>query len=255
MAKKENPWIPSGGVLVVAVIAAVLAAFLLNVYIGLIKAPYEVTVPYLRVRENVAKGDTLEEKHLEVVELPEPLVASDALEGFVRLTDRETILRKKVVRDLPRGRLLAFSDVAAAGEVPILPDMREDYELVKVNIEPDELLQPGMFVTLRGKFDVDPDAKREQIETKDVLYGVQVKAVGGSTSVTDERRRNTDSIQIAVPSAIVKKLGDVKEKMATERFEIGILSPDSDKVRGEPTLAPEALDLLRGPEGAVPVIP
>ena len=44
MARKANPWIPSGGVLVVAVIAAVVAAVLLNVYISLVKARHSAII-------------------------------------------------------------------------------------------------------------------------------------------------------------------------------------------------------------------
>jgi len=89
MAKaKENPWIPSGGVLIVAVVAAIVAAVLLNVYIGLIEAPYEVTVPFLVLKKDVPKGEALEEGHLAVVEIPEPLLRNNAFGRFVRLSGR-----------------------------------------------------------------------------------------------------------------------------------------------------------------------
>jgi len=255
MAKKDNPWIPSGGVLVVAVVAAVVAAILLNVYINLIEAPYQQTASFLVIDDDVAKGEAIEEGHLGVLQVPVPLLENKAFDRFVRLSDKSVVLREKARWDLHKGNLLAYRDVGADTTVPLLGSLPDNYELVKVLIEPDEMLQPGMFVNLRGRFDMDPDKKIQQIETKDVLYGVQVKAVGGSTSVSDDRRRGADSIQIAVPAVIVKKLGDIQQKMDSERFVVGKLSPDSEKVRGEPTLAPEALDLLRPAGEGAPLIP
>jgi len=255
MAKKGNPWIPSGGVLAVAVIAAVVAAVLLNVYIQAIKSPYEETKTYLVADQEIAEGEVIEEGHLGVLEVPLPLLENDAFERFVPVNDKTVVLRKKARWDIPRGNLIAYRDIGLDTTEPLLMSLRDDFELVRVDIEPNEMLQPGMFVNLRGTFDPNPEDKKDEFVSLDVLYGVQVKAVGGSTSVAEDRRRNDDSIQIAVPSAVAKKLIVIDKRLTEKRFKVGIISPDSDQVRAEPTLAPDILDLLQPAGKAAPIIP
>jgi len=251
MARKENPWLPSGGVLVVAIVAAVVAAILLNIYISYIEAPYKVTVPYLALKQDVAKGEVLEEGHLTVVEIPEPLLAGGAFKRFVPLSDKSVVLRKRARWDLYKGNLLAYRDVLKEFGEPVLKEIPEGYEMLTIEIEPEPSIQPGVFVTIRGRFDMDPDPKRTDVRTLDILYDVQVKAVGGSSEATETRRRSIDNIQICLPGDHVKKLLNLKEKMEGDRFVVAVRrSPEG--IRGEPTFAPEALELLRKESAAPP---
>jgi len=103
-------------------------------------------------------------------------------------------------------------------EVPVLKDLPEGYEMMTIDIEPEPSVQPGVFVNVRGRFDMNPDDRREQIEVRDVLYDVQVKGVGGSSEPAGQRRRSTDNIQIFLPKDHVKRLLQIKERMASDRF-------------------------------------
>jgi len=257
MAKaKDNPWIPSGGVLIVAVVAAIVAAFLLNVYIGLIESPYAVTVPFLVLKADVAKGEVLEEGHLGVVDVPEPLVEDGAFDRFVRLQYKDTVVgtkqRLRAQWDLHKGNWLAYRDVGKEVGLPVLKDLPEGYEMMTVDIEPEPSVVPGVFVTMRGRFDMNPDNRTEEIEILDVLYDVQVKAVGGSAQASD-RRRSADNIQIFLPKDQVKRLLQIKERMASERFLVAVRQTP-EGVRSEPTIAPEVIDLMQKSEPG-PVVP
>ena len=255
MAKaKQNPWIPSGGVLIVAVLAAIVAAVLLNLYIGHIEAPYAVTVPFLVLKKDMAKGEALEEGHLAVVEVPEPLLENKAFERFVRLSDKGVVLREKAMWDLHKGTWLSYRDVGAGAEVPVLKELPEGYEMMTIDIEPEPSVQPGVFVNVRGRFDMNPDDRTEQIEILDVLYDVQVKGVGGSAEAAGQRRRSADNIQVFLPKDHVKRLLQVKERLASDRFLVTVRrSPEG--VRSEPTFAPEAIDLMRKAEPGPPIVP
>lgn len=254
MAKaKENAWLPSGGVLILAVVSAVLAAFLLNVYIGLVEAPYEVTVPFIVLKQNVAKGEAIEEGHLDKVEVPEPLLEKGNFDRFVPLRDKTVVLKKKAQWDLHKGNWLTYRDVGRGGEEPVLRELPSGYQMLTIDIEPEPALQPGAFVTVRGRFDMQPDNRTEEIEVLDVLYDVQVKTVGGSAKAVDDRRRSADNIQIFLQKDNVKRLLQIKERMASDRFLVTIQrSPEG--VRGEPTIAPEAIDLMQPAETA-PIVP
>jgi len=248
MAKaKENPWIPSGGVLIVAVLAAVVAAILLNIYIGLIEAPYEKTVPFLALKQDVAKGEPVEMADLEVVEIAKPLVQKGYFERFARLEDRNLVTGEdaRAQWDLRRGNLLAPRDVGEEVGLPVLKDLPEGYEQITIDIEPEPSVVTGVFVTVRGRFDMNPEDRQEQIEVLDVLYDVHVKAVEGSKE-PDARRRSPDNIQIWLPKDYAKQLLQIKERMASDRFLVAVRQ--TPKGEPEPAFAPEALDLLRKPE-------
>jgi len=256
MAKaRENPWIPSGGVLIVAVLAAILAAVLLNVYIGLIEAPYEKTVTFLALKTDVAKGEALERGHLKPVEVPQALDQGDAFERFARAGDIETVTGRdaRAQEDLHKGNWLTFADVGKESGVPVLEDLPEGYEMMTIEIEPEPSVVTGVFVNIRGRFDMNPEERKEQIEVLDVLYDVQVKAVEGLAKAREDRRRAADNIQICLPEDHVKRLYQIKERMASDRFLVAVRRTPED-VNPEPTFAPEALDLIRKAEPE-PLIP
>ena len=238
--------------MIVAVVAAVLAAILLNVYIGLIEAPYKETEPFLALKKHVAEGEVLEEEHLKVVEVPRPLLENDAFKRFVRLEHKDNVLRQRLRWNVPEGNWLAYRDVGKGSEVPVLDDLPEGYEMMTIDIEPEPSVVTGVFVNIRARFDMNPEDRKEQIEVLDVLYDVQVKAVEGLQE-PDDRRRSADNIQICLPKDYAKQLLQIKERMVSERFLVTVRrSPEG--VRSEPTLAPEAIDLMRKAEPE-PVVP
>jgi len=256
MAKaKENPWIPSGGVLVVAVAAAVVAAVLLNVYIGMVTAPYEDTQSFLALKRDVPKGKPLEDADLTVVEIPEPLVAEGYFDKFARVTSKDLVTGTdaRAQLNLPKGTLLRMLDVGETAGSAFLQGVPEGYEVMTIDIEPEPTLEPGVFVTVRGRFDMQPENRTEEIEILDVLYDVKVKAIEGSAKAIQDRRRSGGNIQIILQESNVKRLLQIKERMASDRFLVTVRKL-GENVRSEPTFAPEILDLMRKEEPA-PVVP
>ncbi len=254
---KENPWIPSGGVLVVAVVAAVLAAILLNLYIGTVKSPYENTVTYVVVKESIAKGDTIERDHLGALEIAKAAVKRDqynVMERFVPLAGVEAALNEKARWDLKKGTLLAYRDFAEETGTPVMRDIPEGYEMLTIEIEPESTLQPGRFVTISGYFDLDPDPKRENILPVDILEDVRVY---GPDDLAEKGHRAADRIQIALPKDLRQKLQTLKQKMeeaGSKRFMVAVREK-AQGIRSEPVLTPDARDLLRGEAAGLPVRP
>jgi len=254
---KENPWIPSGGVLVVAVVAAVIAAILLNVYIGTLKSPYEDTVTYLVVKQSIARGDTIERDHLGTLEIATAAIKSDqydAMSRFVPVADIESALREKARWDLRKGNLLAYRDFLKESGVPVMPDIPEDYQMMTIEIEPEPSVQPGVFVTISGYFDLDPDPKRENILPVDILEDVKVL---GPPDLAEKGHRSADHIQIALPPDLRQKLQALKQKMeeaGSKRFMVAVRQK-AEGIKSEPTLAPDARDLLRKEAAGLPIPP
>lgn len=255
MAKvRQNPWIPSGGVLIVAIIAAVVAAVLLNVYISLIEAPYRDKVEFFILKNDVPKGKTIERADLDKVAIPKPLTEGVLFERYAKAVYDSAVFGKPARYDLLKGNLLHNRDVLEGAEYAMVKDLQEGYEMVTVEIEPEPSLQPGMFVTLRGYFDLNPDKKIEDIQPFDVLYDVQVRAIGGYAEAVDDRKRSMDNIQVFLPREHGKRLMELEKMMFSTRFKVAIQATPKGP-RNEPTLAPEAVDLLQKRTAAGPVLP
>jgi len=250
---KQNPWVPSGGVLIVAVIAAVVAAILLNVYISLIEAPYKEKVLFLVMRNDVPKGKKIEKADLETVAIPRPLTEGKLFETVAKAGSSESVIGQPARYNLLKGNLLSYRDVLPGTETVLYRELPEGYEMMTIEIEPEASLQPGMFVNLRGQFDLNPDKKIEDIRPLDILYDVQVKAIGGYAEAPDDRKRAMDNIQVYLPSEHIKRLLELKQMMFSKRFLVAVRS--TPKGRSEPTLAPEALELLQTRAAAGPVLP
>jgi len=135
--RKDNPWLPSGGVLVVAVIAAVLAAILLNVY------------------------------------------------------------------------------------------------------------------TIMGAFDINPEDRKEDRRIMDVLYNIQVKAVGGSSEATEVKRRADNNITVELKQTQIRQLLQIKESLVDKHFIVS-LSPSPTGRAGEPKFSDEILDYIAQLNRVVP---
>lgn len=255
--RQQNPWIPSGGVLVVAVIAAVVAAILVNVYIGYKESQYEQgAVAFVQMKRDVAKGKPIEGGDIRARRIPKPLLDEGAFVKAVRWADMDSlVLKQKARRNLYEGEFLFYTDFLPGGGVPTLEELPRGYEMMTIDIRPEPLLQPGAFVTIRGAFDTNPDQKKEDIEIMDVLYNIQVKAVAGSSEPVEEKRRAADNVQIMLRQTQVRQLLQIKEALYTKHFVVS-LSPSPMGAAGEPKFADMILDhLARLKTGAPPVLP
>ena len=246
MAKrKQNPWLPSGGVLVVAVVSAVLAAILVNVYLSYVKSSYEEGAKaYLQLKRDVAKGKVIEVADVRVVRIPRPLLETGAFEYAIEAGERDSLVRgNKARRKMYEGEFLfSFDFLSDSGERDIEPPP-QGYEMMTIRITPDPLLRPGAYVTIRGRFDLDPDEKKERIEPLDVLYNVQIKAVGGVTS-GESTKRAADNLQIVLRQSMVKQLQQIREVMYAKQFVVTTAAPPPGVGRTDAKFGTEVLSLI-----------
>jgi len=248
--RKDNPWLPSGGVLVVAVIAAVLAGILLNVYVGYIKDGYaEDSVMFLQMKRNISKGKPIESDAIAAFRVPKPML--EYFSKVVKFKDADSlVIGRKARRDMLKGEFLQYMDFLSGSGTGLNP-IRAGYERTTIFIRPEPLLQPGAFITIRGYFDTNPDPKKEDIEIIDVLDNVQVKAIGGSAEPVESRRRSADNIQIEIRTTQVTQLLQISKQLADKHFLVS-LSPTPTGVAGEPKFSDKILDYLARLRTAVP---
>jgi len=248
--RKDNPWLPSGGVLVVAVIAAVLAGILLNVYVGYIKDGYAAgSVTFLQMKRDIAKGKPIESGDVAPFRVPKPML--EYFSKVVKAKDADgLIIGKKARRTMFQGEFLQYMDFLP-GSGKGLEKIRAGYERMTIFIQPEPLLQPGAFITIRGYFDTNPDPKKEDIEILDVLNNVQVKAIGGSAETVESKRRSADNIQIEIRTTQVTQLLQISKELADKHFLVS-LSPTPTGVAGEPKFSDKILDHLAKLRTTVP---
>jgi len=246
MAKsKQNPWIPSGGVLIAAIVAAVVAAILLNIYLSMVEAPYKEKMYFYRLKNDVPKGQKVEKTDVEPVAIPRPLAESDLFRRFARVDEVNPAWVGQPARyKLIKGNLLALQDVYESPDTIEFSDLPEGYQVVTIQIEPEPSLQPGMYVTLRASVDRSPENKNLQnIDTIDVMSNVKVRAIGGYRQVDRDRRQRTDNIQIYVQQENAKRLLQLEHLLYDKKYRVAI--EPIPKGRTEPTMSPEVLDLLQ----------
>jgi hypothetical protein len=240
MAKSADvQWIPSGGVLAVAIAAALVAAILVNVYIGYARAKYEDgSVWYFQIKKDVAKNDIITDASLSQVQIPKLLLSSFKRAVADDPEGRTLILNRKAPRQLRVGEFLWYGDFADnADGGPLIP---AGYELVSIPISQDQSfgtqLQPGGYVTIRGEFDISPDPKKPLWDIKDVMAQVQVRSIDGSTEPVTGKR-NYNNIQILVTSFQAKQFATIGDFLRNKRFVLSVVGqpdvnakkPDVDK--------------------------
>jgi len=247
MAKrKENQWIPSGGVLAVALGAAVLAAILVNVYLGYAKSAYERgSQGFLQLVRPVAKGKPIEAADLKVVFIPKPLLETGAFKKAVTVEDKDSvIIKKKARRPMYEGEFLFYFDFLEDTGMTTLEPPPQGFEMMTIEIKPEPLLQPGSYVNIRGRFDTDPDPKKERIEVMDVLHNVQIKALDGSPGPVEEKKRAANNIQIVLRQSMAKQLQQVQESMVSKSFTVSLTGSPEGAARAEPKFDPAILALI-----------
>jgi Flp pilus assembly protein CpaB len=255
---KEMQWIPSGGVLAVAIGAALVAAILVNVYIGHVRSQYEDgSKQFYQLKNRVDKGSPIQKNNLDTVPIPRKLepkfkmAAQDDADGRL-------LIDRKAPRNMAAGEFLWFYEFKeeGAGEITHIP---KGYELVPIPISADnpfgQQLQPGGYVNIRGEFEVGSDPKKSEVKVMTVMENVQVKALGGSAEPVAQRARTYDTIQIMVRSSQAKQLLEIQRFLKTKRFALGVTSqPEGTAV--EPEISKEVLNLIEKPRAAAaPALP
>lgn len=248
-SSKAAQLIPSTGVLIGALGAALAAAILVNVYVGYAKSEYEEgSKTFLQLQEDVERNTPLQDRHMKAVRIPKPLLP--AFERAVKADEKESlVVGKKAPRRLTRGQFLFYSDFLreAGDESTINPP--KGMELISIPISPDAAfgrqLQPGAYVTLFGDFDISPDPKKAEIRVLEVMKNVQVRSLGGDPNVVvSEKARSYDSIQLIVKQSQAPQLLQIKNLLRSKRFTITVSHSPQGSETAEPEITRDVLSLL-----------
>jgi hypothetical protein len=268
MAKaSESQWIPSGGVLAVAVVAGLLAAILVNVYLGYVKGQYEEgSRAYYVLKEDVPLGQPLQQRSLVPQFIPKPMVRAFEDAKAIEANEKAVkIVNMKAPRDLKKGTFLWWPDwVIEEGSREM--KIPKGCEKITIRVDPGgslgQQLQPGAYVNVRGLFDKSSDPRNPIIDTMDVIKNVQVRGINGSTTAVTGMG-GISNIQIIVPSTQARQLLGIQEMLKTKHFAIGEVA-DPESTAFEPVIEKEVLALMnraRGtgggaaPGGATPAPP
>jgi len=252
MAKaSESQWIPSGGVLVVALVAGLLAAILVNVYLGYVKGQYEEDhQPYYVLKEDVPMGQPIQQRNLETQFIPKPLVQRFKDAKAIEANEKALkILGMKAPRDLKKGTFLWWPDfVAEEGTLGV--KIPKGCERITIRVDPNtslaQMLQPGGYVNIRGLFDTGVDSRNPNIESLDVMKNVQVRGLNGSPTPVAGRTDITN-IQIIVPSEQARNLLQIQDILKARHFAIGEVSAPEATSMAEPAIEKRVLALLARP--------
>jgi Flp pilus assembly protein CpaB len=253
---KEMSWLPSGGVLVIAVGAALVAAILVNVYVGYVKSEYAAGAKaFLQLKEDVMVGTPIQDRHLKVVMVPRPFIPS--LQRAIEVKDKEPVIGKKAPRLLYKDEFLWYVDFlpkAGQEEIRIPPG----FVMVTIPINPDNSpgpqLQPGGYVGILGEFNMSGDPRREDIEVKTVIPNVHVVAIGGSTAPPD-KNRNYNDISILVRESQARQLLQVQKVLKSRHFTINLAHRPEGPQATEAEISSEVLAIIEKTKPAAALVP
>jgi hypothetical protein len=204
MAKSpETQWIPSGSVLAVAIGAALLAAILVNVYLGYVRGKYEDGgQEFYQLVNKVKAKDKITSGNVRKILVPRLLVDALKAAKIVQATPEGTniIIDKPAPRDMDAGELFfipEFNRNTGGGA----PQPSKGHEFVSVLVSPDSQvsgmqLQPGTYVTIRGVFYDLNNPKVVNPEPMTILDSIQMRLVDGSSEPILDKSKKPRSVQI-----------------------------------------------------------
>lgn len=242
MARSSGQAFPSAGVLVAAIVAALLAVILMQLYISNeIRSVTGNAFEVLQLRANVKSGDEIRESHLTQARVPAAF--EKAFERALRAEERNLVINQKAPRNMYEGEVLyaPMFKVDTAESLHNIIDVRKGYELVSIPVDKDTSvggqLQPGSYVTVRGIFEQTPDDKKEDLEVVTVLNNVRVATIDGSAQVLPAARRGKyDRIGIELKPDQADLLLELLLKEHRNRFQITLPSQPDVDVRVEPKI-------------------
>ncbi len=246
---RKQSFIPSMGVLVAAIGCAVVAAILVNLYIGSLEAKYARTVKrVLQFAKDVNAGDQIVESDLKVLPVYERY--KEAFAQAVEADTVQSILGKRAPRKFNEGEVLMGGEWSQQNQEAVNYRVKPGHELIDVpvmkDLSPGLQLQVGDFVTVYGSFDVNPDPKVENIRPFPIFESVKVGTIDGRTKAPEGRRAGSlDKIGIEITSGQVAQLLEIKEKMVDKRFTITLTARPEVAAR-EPEINPAVLRLIQG---------
>jgi len=248
MAKSTESWVPSGGVLAVAITSALVAAILVNLYISHVKSAYENGAKMvLQVKEAVEANTPILDSNLKEVPIPVPLLS--AFEKAIKAEEKLTLKGKKSPHKLYKDQILFYYDFLDTG-IAEAERVKPGFELTTINIQPvsshNTLLQPGAYVKLYIESGDSADPKRMEItDTTPIMDNVQVRAIGGSTAPRTEGKRDADEIEIQLKTEQVMPLVQIQNMTRSKRFYLTVVPSFANSATSiDPVLTVEAKALL-----------
>jgi len=256
-ASSRMQLIPSTGVLLGAIAAGVAAAILIIVYIGSVESRYKgESMKVLVARDKITVGQPLNAKLF--TEKPVTGPWTEVFAGALK-PENASLLdgTKTALRPIGAGEPIFWGDLYPEDvmELPINPRRGEDLLTIPVQSDnsPGRQLQPGGYVRLYAAFDLDPDPRKEQRETMDVIENVQVRAVDGSTRpVAADKRGRYDNISILVTQDQAKKLLQIQDVMVEKSFVVTVTHRPDQVKDLEPKINPEVLRFIESRGTVVP---
>jgi len=246
MAKsKDMQWLPSGGVLVVAIGAGLVAAILVNVYSSVVRSEYEEGArPVLQVAEEVEKDTPLQPRHLKTVMLPKPFVS--AMKEAIEEKDKDsTVLGKKAPRHMYPGEFLSYADFNPPPPRP--EDIPRGFSLITIPLTgdtPGAQLRPGSYVAVYGDFNLSGDPRRPDIRVMRVIDNVRVKLIQGSAEALTEKSHAYSNISIQVRKEQALQLLQIQKALTSKSFHITLAHRPEGAESAEPEIGRQVLDLV-----------
>ncbi len=241
--------IPSTGVLIGAVAAAVVAAVLVNLYIAGVKSQYtEGAVSIYVLKEPLKEGQLLLPKHLTVKRYPAAF--KDAFEKALKPGDEGLLKDQTAPRNMGEGQPIFYGDLYGEDitELPVI--VGRGYDLLTIPVQadssPGRLLQPGGYVRIYAIFnDAPPGSRTEVPKTLEVIRNVQVRAVDGSSRpIPSDKRTRYDNISILVTQDQAQKLLQIQQVTLQKQFTITVTQRPEQTEDLEPEINTEVLKYI-----------
>ena len=248
MAKaKDIQWLPSGGVLVVAIGAGLVAAILINVYINVVRSEYEAGAKsVLQMAEEIEKDTPLQPRHLKVVMLPKPFIP--AMKQAIEAKDKDsTVVGKKAPRHMYPGEFLFYPDFIPKMGVEPQYEVPRGFSLITIPLAgdtPGAQLQPGSYVTVYGDFNISGDPRRQDVQVMPVIDNVRVKLVQGSAEAVTEKSHSYSNISIQVRKEQALQLLQIQKALTSKSFHITLAHRPEGAESTEPEIGRQVLDLV-----------
>jgi hypothetical protein len=245
---KEAQVMTSRWLLVAAAGLAVAAAVAVNLYIGSVKEKYEGnSFTVVQVKREIAANHKVTVDDIDLV--PVPQVYDPAFKRAFRGIQGKNLFigGKATRRALNEGDILFqgdFQDVAAPPP-PVKPPPGTEYVALPIDKSstPGSQLTPGGYVSVRGRFIVNPGEKEKVWATMTVYDWIQVQTLDDSTAPLAANASGYSRIGIFVKRDQAKVLPDIVKRAEGQKLVIGITIPVSNK---DPEIDPALLKLIVG---------
>jgi hypothetical protein len=216
--------IPSTGVLLAAVGAAVVAAILTNVYLSAAKEEVtEGSIRVLQMTRGVELGDVITRQHIRVVEVPGGELFDEAFRNAIRpeLMDA-LVVNHSAPNQLYAHQILFYTDMNPKEGVDAPVDVKEGYEIRSIRISDvsaGKQLQPGAYVSVEASFDVTPPDGREKLyETVEVIEAVPIRLIDGEAKPNVKGAKNTIGLVLSRADSLA--MAEVEAYMESKGFRV-----------------------------------